>query len=414
MHTHNTKHSHWYYLQASHCFLNSEWKPINWPAWPPSGPAAHLCCHWLHRNKMGNTCIRQGSLHDTGYVGALEFCPPQVNGNARFSQPAPCYNSGINIIHVLEGYSSWQVLMQMTMNLIKEFNGTNQEVTILWLDHIKAVAKKMAFNPLEIGMSKLKGMALCDVNAAWKEGTILYFWLCQLLIEHYSNVLQGENKLITQCITRAKVLLEYFHQNSKMCNIPGIGYNKLYLIWGLCSPHARRRAASEQDTWHSMKDVFQTIEHITRSKVWHRAFFNPNLETVKPIIQVNEVSYGKTTWHNKFDWSNSGQPHPVWFNNTFRDTSRHPRGSFKKAQDNSTTSTVQASLHATTVRESTWSRTASSLLKKNPGTSRQTQTWPGTTGTNSERLCRGVMLPSRRYHLQGHQRYPIAWNRWNS
>ena len=54
--------------------------------------------------------------------------------------------------------------------------------------------------------------------------------------------------------------------------------------------------ASEQDTWCSMEVVFQTIEHIIRSEEWYRAFLNPNLETPKPVIQVNEVSYGKTTW----------------------------------------------------------------------------------------------------------------------
>ena len=39
-----------------------------------------------------------------------------------------------------------------------------------------------------------------------------------------------------------------------------------------------------------------------------------------------------------------------------------------KAKDNSTTGTVLGSLPATSVRESTWSRTASSLQRKSPGT----------------------------------------------
>ena len=119
----------------------------------------------------------------------------------------------------------------------------NQEATIPWLDHIKGVTKKMGSDPWEIGMIKLKGMALCDVNAASKEGTLSYFQFCQLLIEHYSNVpymsnvlnacahlMQGENKSITQYLTRAKVLLEHIHHNSKMCDIPGIGYDKHYLV----------------------------------------------------------------------------------------------------------------------------------------------------------------------------------------
>ena len=77
------------------------------------------------------------------------------------------------------------------------------------LDHVKGVTKKMGFDPLEIGMGKLKGMAFHEVSTTSKEGTLLYFQLCQLLIEHYSNVpyaldalnayvhlTQSENKLI--------------------------------------------------------------------------------------------------------------------------------------------------------------------------------------------------------------------------
>ena len=37
--------------------------------------------------------------------------------------------------------------MQMVMNLIQEFDGTNPEAAIPWLDHIEGVAKKMGFDP---------------------------------------------------------------------------------------------------------------------------------------------------------------------------------------------------------------------------------------------------------------------------
>ena len=107
----------------------------------------------------------------------------------------------------------------------------------------RPLPRKMGFDPLELGMSKLKGTALHDVNSHSKEGTLSYFWFCQLLIEHSSNILymsdtlnayahimQGENESITQYMTRAKVLLECIHHTSKMCDIPGIGYDKLYLV----------------------------------------------------------------------------------------------------------------------------------------------------------------------------------------
>ena len=84
-------------------------------------------------------------------------------------------------------------------------------------------------------MRKLKGMALHNVNTASKEGTLLHFQFCLLLIDHYSNIpyvsdalntyaylTQGENELITQYLTRPKILLEHIHHNSKMYDIPGI------------------------------------------------------------------------------------------------------------------------------------------------------------------------------------------------
>ena len=115
-----------------------------------------------------------------------------------------------------------------------------------------------------------------------------------------------------------------------MCNIPGIGYDKLHLVRGLYSPHVWRRVASEQDTWSLMEDVFQTIDHVTRSKERNRAFFKPNFEIVQPVIQVNKVNYGKATRHNTFNWSNNGKPNSVQFSNNFRDTHKHPLGSIKK------------------------------------------------------------------------------------
>ena len=81
------------------------------------------------------------------------------------------------------------------VNLIQEFNGTNPEATIPWLDHIESVAKKTGFDLVEIGMSKLKGKVLHDINAASKESTLLYFWLYQLFIEHYLNIAYASNTL---------------------------------------------------------------------------------------------------------------------------------------------------------------------------------------------------------------------------
>ena len=104
-----------------------------------------------------------------GYINIPEFYPSQVKGIGRVLQPMPYCDLGINLISALEGYSSWQVLTQMAVNSVQEFDGTNKEATIPWLDHIKAIAKKTGFNPLAIGMSKLKGTTLCNVNAISKK-----------------------------------------------------------------------------------------------------------------------------------------------------------------------------------------------------------------------------------------------------
>ena len=91
------------------------------------------------------------------------------------------------------------------------------------------------------------------------------------------------------------------------------------------------RVASKEDTWHSMEDVFQTTGHVMRSEEQYRVFFNPNLETLKPVIQVNEVNYTKATQQYKPDHLNNGQPHPAWFNKNVRENNRQARGLFRKS-----------------------------------------------------------------------------------
>ena len=57
-----------------------------------------------------------------------------------------------------------------------------------------------------------------------------------------------------------------------------------------------------------MEDVIQTIDHVTRSEEWNRAFFNTNLEASRPVIQLNEVSYSKATWQYRSDHPNNSHP----------------------------------------------------------------------------------------------------------
>ena len=233
-------------------------KPPVTKQWVETDQMTGMAAQWSHSTPAVSLIAGQHMQqvwqcqHGTGCVSIQGIGPAQVNINGRFSQSASCCTSGINIVNGLDIYFSRQVLMQMAMNPILDFDGTNLEATIPWLDHIEGVAEKMGFDPVEIDMSKLKGMALCQVNAASKEGTISYFQFCQLLIEHYSNILcmsdtlnayahlaQGEHESIAQYLTRVEVLLWHIHHNCKMYDIPGISYDKFYLVRGLHSLHTQ-------------------------------------------------------------------------------------------------------------------------------------------------------------------------------
>ena len=48
-------------------------------------------------------------------------------------------------------------------------------------------------------------------------------------------------------------------------------------------------------------------------------------------MQVNKVNYGKAIQQYKSDHPNNGQSHQAWFNNTFRENNRQPRGPFRKS-----------------------------------------------------------------------------------
>ena len=91
-----------------------------------------------------------------------------------------------------------------------------------------------------------------------------------------------------------------------MHDIPGIDYNKLYFVED-CVHHTFGEGIHLNRTLGgSMEDVFQPIDHVTRSEEWNWAFFKPNFKTVQPVMQVNEVNYSKATRHNMVDQSNNG------------------------------------------------------------------------------------------------------------
>ena len=76
-----------------------------------------------------------------------------------------------------------------------------------------------------------------------------------------------------------------------------------------------------------MEDVLKTINQVIRSEEQNRTFFNPMLEASRPVIQVNEVSYSKTTWQHRSNHPINNQPHPAQFNNAFRKKQYTAKGS---------------------------------------------------------------------------------------
>ena len=121
------------------------------------------------------------------------------------------------------------------------------------------VAEKTGIDPLDVGISQLKGLSLCNINTICKEGNLTWYSFWQRLIEDYSNVpytldamfayshlSQGAEEPTTQYLIRAKVLLECIHQTTKLSSIPGACWDNLYLIRGLKALYIRRRVAKSK------------------------------------------------------------------------------------------------------------------------------------------------------------------------
>ena len=168
----------------------------------------------------------------------------QETDQRRYSQTSQHVgNNNVNVLKALENYSAKQALTQSTLNSIQEYNGSDREATIPWLDQVELVAERIGIDPLEVGISKLKGLTLGDISTKCKEEGLSWhkFWQC--LIEQYSNVpympdamfayskiSQPDNQSTAQYLVRAKVLLECIHLTSKLVEISGCGMDNLSLV----------------------------------------------------------------------------------------------------------------------------------------------------------------------------------------
>ena len=151
---------------------------------------------------------------------------------------------------------SVQPMEQLVLGSIPDIDGIGKTATIPWLDQVEQVTKRTGDDPVEVNMSKLKGLTLGDISMVRKEEGLMWHMFCQILIENYSkvpyvsdtNLTQPDNKSTSHYLIRAKVLLEHIKHTSKLSQMSGKGLNNLSLIQGLREHHIRRWVTKEQES----------------------------------------------------------------------------------------------------------------------------------------------------------------------
>ena len=64
---------------------------------------------------------------------------------------------------------SVQPLAQAALVSIQEFDGNDKAATIPWLDQVELVVERTGNDQVEVHISKLKGLALDDINIVIKK-----------------------------------------------------------------------------------------------------------------------------------------------------------------------------------------------------------------------------------------------------
>ena len=197
-------------------------------------------CHHHHRQ-----CDGQGQHRYNHYDWRSQHKCGQEQDERRYSNMYQNIdnNSTTVVLNALESFSAKQALAPSTLNTIQEFDSSNKERIIPWLDQVELVAKRTGIDPLEVGISKLKGLALDNINTTHKEEGLSCYKFRQCLIEQnsnvpyvsdamfpYSQIAQQDDEPAVQYLIRANVLLQCVHCTSKLSAISGTGIDNLSLI----------------------------------------------------------------------------------------------------------------------------------------------------------------------------------------
>ena len=97
---------------------------------------------------------------------------------------------------------SVQLMVQLALGSIPDFDGKDKTVTIPWLDQVEQVTERTGNNLVEVGISKLKGLTLGDITIVRKEEGLVWYTFRQVLIENYSNVPYASDAMVAYNTTR--------------------------------------------------------------------------------------------------------------------------------------------------------------------------------------------------------------------
>ena len=205
------------------------------------------------------------------------------------------------------GKVSVQPMAQPVLGSIPDFDGKDKTATIPWLDQVEQVTERTCNDPVEVGISKLKGLTLGDTSMVRKEEGLMWHKFCQILIQNYSNVPYVSNAMVVyNNLTqddesnvakriRAKVLLEHINHTYTLSQMSGKGLNNLALVQGLRDHHIRRRVTQEQKSWNMMEDVYRSIKQITKNEARTRAYQETWYESISEVLSecIHDISYNR-------------------------------------------------------------------------------------------------------------------------
>ena len=181
-----------------------------------------------------------------------------------------------------------QPLAQAALNAIDWFDDTDKSNTMSWLEQVEMVVKRNNQTTMEVGMAKLKGGPLHDIQ---KIHALTWPHLHNLLTENYSDtpyisdamvaynrISQAEDELVLQYLICAKDYLEHINHTNRLASMDGTGLNHISLVQRLNDHYIRRRVSKDAENRKTMADAFNSITKIARTAGKTKAYNEPTYE----------------------------------------------------------------------------------------------------------------------------------------